>query len=172
MQKYYSPKELTDALGRMSILCDTREQDNAHVLAFFDKNKIPHDKRTLKTGDYSALFDDCTLEHRVVIERKGSLNELATNLAADRQRFEDEMIRSKANGIKVFLIVEGGSWKDLYDHKYRSELLPKSFAASLLSWQARYNLTVIFCEKEETGHMIYSTLWYWLRAELSGECSR
>lgn len=37
---------------------------------------------------------------------------------------------------------------------------------SLLSWQAKYNVTIVFCRPEETARILYSTLYYWLKARL------
>jgi ERCC4-type nuclease len=152
----------------MSIICDKREQENQHIIKYLDDHKINHTDRSLDTGDYSAMIDDCTLEHEVIVERKGSLSELAGNLTADRQRFEDEMIRAKANGIKVFLLIEDAEWADIINHNYRSKLLPKSFSASLLSWQVKYNITLLFCGKRDSGYVIHGILWYWARARMEG----
>ena len=109
------------------------------------------------------MLGGSSFEDEVVIERKANLDEIAGNFTVSRERFEREMIRAKANGIKVFLIVENASWTDIYLHNYRSELKPPSFSATINSWQARFNLTVIFCKSSETGRIIYETLYYWVR---------
>lgn len=166
MHRYYTDAELNAALKRMVVICDTREQANSHILEYFGKSKIPTQIRRLRTGDYSAMLDDLTLEDSVVIERKGSLDEVAGNLTADRTRFEDELTRAKAAGIKVFLFVEGATWKDIQRHSYRSKLSPKAFEASLLAWQARYNLTIVFTAKEDSAHLMHGILWYWLKNAL------
>jgi len=107
-----------------------------------------------------------TLETDVAIERKSGLDELAGNLGQDRSRFEREFLRAKANGIKVFLIVEGGSYGDIYLHNYRSQLPPKALMASLMSWQVRFNITIIFCEPENTPRLIHQILYYAAREQL------
>jgi ERCC4-type nuclease len=169
MRRYYTDKEVTERLKAMTVICDKREQENKHILDYFDAHKIPRLDRSLETGDYSAMLGDDTLETDVCVERKGSLDELAANLTADRQRFEDEMIRAKANGIKVFLLVEDAEWADIINHNYRSKLLPKSFSASLLSWQSKYNVTLLFCRKQDSGYVIHGILWYWAKAIMEGE---
>lgn len=166
MITHYSEKELKDKLNSLTVVCDSREQVNGHVTAWLDKNNISHQSRALETGDYTAMLDGYTFEDEVVIERKASLDEIAGNFTTGRERFEREMIRAKANGIKVFLIVENASWSDILLHNYRSELKPKSFFATLLSWQARFNLTVIFCKPSETAQILYYTLYYWVRDRL------
>lgn len=166
MITHYSEKELKDKLKGLTVVCDSREQVNVHVTAWLDKNGISHQSRALETGDYTAMLGGYTFEDEVVIERKANLDEIAGNFTTGRERFEREMIRAKANGIKVFLIVENASWSDILLHNYRSELKPKSFFATLLSWQARFNLTIVFCKPSETGQILYGTLYYWARERL------
>lgn len=122
--------------------------------------------RKIDTGDYSAMIDDRTLEYQCVVEKKNSLDEIVGNFTAHRERFERECLRAKANGIKVFLIIENASWDDVFLGNYRSKFPPKSLLASLLSWQVRFNVTIIFCEPQNTGKLIHGILWYFAREEL------
>lgn len=166
MLTHYTDAGLKKALKDLCVICDTRENINQHITSWLDKHKIPHQSRALETGDYSAMLGDYTFEDEVVIERKANLDEIAGNFTTGRERFEREMIRAKANGIKVFLIVENASWSDILLHNYRSDLRPQSFIATLLSWQARFNLTIVFCKPSETGQILYGTLYYWVRNRL------
>ena len=166
MLTHYTDIELKKRLKSLVIVCDTREQVNGHLTAWFDKNSISHKSRALETGDYTAMLDGVTFEDEVVVERKANLDEIAGNFTVGRERFEREMIRAKANGTKVFLIVENASWSDFFLHNYRSDLKPQSFAATLLSWQARFNITITFCKPSETPQILYSTLYYWVRNRL------
>lgn len=166
MIAHYSEKELKNKLKNLTLVCDSREQVNGHVTAWLDKNNISYQSRALETGDYTAMLDGYTFEDEVVIERKANLDEIAGNFTTGRERFEREMIRAKANGIKVFLVVENASWSDILLHNYRSELKPKSFFATMLAWQARFNLTIVFCKPSETGQILYGTLYYWARERL------
>ena len=166
LRKYRTDKEITDALKTLTVISDSREQNNSHVLQYFESKKIPYITRKLDTADYSAMLDDMTLEHDVVVEKKNGLDEIAGNFTADRQRFEDEFTRAKADGLKVFLLIENASWSDILLHNYRSKLTPKSLIASLLSWQVRFNITIIFCKPSETGQIIYGILYYAAREAL------
>lgn len=166
MKRYYTEPEIKSLLKQLTIICDSREQVNGHVTGYFDKNKVAYTTRKLDTGDYSAMIGNMTLEHDVVIEKKNGLDEIAGNFTVDRQRFEDEFLRAKASGTKVFLIIENCSWSDILLHNYRSKLTPKSLIASLLSWQVRFNLTIIFCKPSETGQIIYGILYYAAREAL------
>lgn len=145
---------------------DSREQENQHLINYFDSKKIPYKVRKIDTGDYSAMIDDRTLEYQCVVEKKNSLDEIVGNFTANRERFEREFLRAKANGIKVFLVIENASWNDVFLGNYRSKFPPKSLLASLLSWQVRFNVTIIFCEPQNTGKLIHGILWYYAREEL------
>jgi len=166
LRRYYTNKEIAEQLKRLTIIADSRERENGHVTGYFDKRGVPYTTRKLETGDYSAMIGDMTLEHEVVVERKASLDELCGNFTVDRQRLADEFTRAKAEGLKVFLLVENASLSDIYLHNYRSKLEPKSLIATLLSWQIRYNITVIFCKPSESGQIIYGLMYYAAREAL------
>lgn len=166
MKRHRTEEEIQELLKQLTIICDTREQVNGHITGYLDSKKIPHITRKLDTGDYSAMIGDMTLEHDVVIERKANLDEIAGNFTVDRQRFADEFTRAKAEGLKVFLIIENASWGDIFLHNYRSKLKSQSLLASLLAWQVRFNITIIFCKPSETGQIIHGILYYAAREAL------
>jgi len=166
MVKHWTETELTTKLKNLQIIADSREQVNNHLTDYWDKKKVPYFTRKLDIGDYSAQLEDMTLEKDVVIERKRNLDEICGNLSADRDRFEREFLRAKATGTKVFLIIENACWTDIYLQHYRSQLSPKSLMASLMSWQVRFNITIIFCEPENTPRLIHQILYYAAREQL------
>ena len=165
MVKHWTETDLVAALRGLTIICDSREQQT-HCKEYFDKKKVPTITRKLDVGDYSAQIGEMTLECDVAVERKHSIDELAGNLSADRNRFEREFLRAKAKGTKIFLVVENCSYQDIYLHNYRSQLSPKSLMASLMSWQVRFNITIIFCEPENTPRLIHQILYYAAREQL------
>lgn len=61
------------------------------------------------------------------------------------------------------MIVEDDKYEDIVYGRYRSNISPNSVEASLLSWMMRYNIKVIFCNKRNSGHVIYNILRYYLR---------
>ena len=160
MIKHWSDNELQDALSELEIICDSREQVNAHVTKAFDKLGAKHIKRKLDAGDYSAQIGALSLERDIVIERKHNLDEICGNFTAERERFEREFLRAKAYGTKVVLIIENATWTDIFLGNYRSKVKPQSLIGSLLSWMVRYNITILFCKPEETGKIIYGILHY------------
>ena len=127
---------------------------------------MPVITRKLDTGDYSCQLGDISFERDIAIERKRNLDEICGNFTAQRERFEREMIRSKAYGLKLYLIIENASWTDIFLGNYSSKLPSKSLVGSLLSWMVRFNLTVIFCKPEETGKIIFGLCYYYARERL------
>ncbi len=165
MIKHWTESELKEELKKLTIICDTREQDT-HCEEYFKSKKIPCIVRKLDTGDYSAQLGDFTLERRVAVERKHNLDELCGNMTADRDRFEREFLRAKAYGLHIYLIIENATWTDIFCGNYRSKLSSKSLTASILSWLARFDVTLIFCKPDETPRLIYGILYYSAREEL------
>ena len=165
MIKHWTESELKSELQKLTVICDTREQDT-HCEKYFRGHKIPVIVRKLDTGDYSAQLGDMTLERSVAIERKHNLDELCGNMTADRDRFEREFLRAKAHGLHIFLIVENATWTDVFLGNYRSKLSAKSLTGSILSWLARFDVTLIFCKPDETPRLIYGILYYFAREEL------
>lgn len=178
MKIRYTDKEKRAILKQMGVLADTREQKWEHARWALENAGCRVERGKLDQGDYTAFvpmsafpgFQDVpgfySLQDEVVIERKANLDEIAGNFTTGRDRFEREFIRAKSKGIKVYLLIENASWADILSHNYRSQLSPKSLMGSLLSWQAKYNVTIVFCRPEETGRILYSTLYYWLKARL------
>jgi ERCC4-type nuclease len=155
------------------VLIDTRENANEHICRYFDQKKIPYESKKLDYGDYSIKIPkneeigvqrDFFFDDSVVVERKGSLDELAGNLTKDRARFESELIRAK--GTNIALMIENATYTDLVMGRYRSEYKPKSFVATLATFSARYGLDVNFVDKELAGNWIYHRLYYAVREEL------
>lgn len=158
------------------ILFDTREQENTHVLAYFDKAKIPYKKQKIDEGDYTAIitkredmgiFRD--LYFTVGVERKNSVDELAGNLAESTDTRDDvrlirELMRAKTKGVKMFLIVEDKNGiENIKKGNYRSQYQPKAFLGRLSSIQDLYLQDTIFTDKASSGFEIYRKLYYSVR---------
>lgn len=173
MRWHFTDGEIKSLLSSMVVLVDTREKCNELILSYFDQKKIPYEKRALSYGDYSikipkneevGLNRDVVFADSIVVERKGSLSELAGNLTKDRTRFESELIRAK--GANIALMIENATYSDLVMGRYRSDYNAKSFVATLATYSARYGLDVNFVEKELAGNWIYHRLYYAVREEL------
>jgi len=159
-----------------TILYDTREQVNSHILTYFKDNKISYKREKIDEGDYTAIITarpemgiQRNLYFKVGVERKNSIDELAGNLAEktdsrDDIRLERELMRAKAKGIKMFLVIEEfNGLNHIRTNDYRSLYSPKAFEGKLSSIQDKYFNDTIFCHSEQAGLEIFRKLYYAVR---------
>lgn len=165
----FKDKELKELLKTLVIIIDTREQENSHITDYFKNRNINYITEKLDYGDYTCMLPknldygitrDIYFHNNIIIERKGSLEELSGNLTKDRNRIEDEFTRAKG---KIILMVENAAYEDIINHNYKTKYEPKAFIASLKAYEARYNLFSSFVQKKYTGQYIYLTLYYFAR---------
>ena len=166
MVKHWTEASLKEYLSKLTVIVDSKEKVNSHILTYFDSKNIPYKVRNLETGDYSAMIDDMTFEHDFFIERKANLTEICGNFTQTRERFEREFLRAKAEKAKPYLLIEDSTVDDIYLGDYRSKVKPKSLIASFLTWQTRFNATIMFCSKQNSGRLIYGILYYAAREQL------
>lgn len=158
------------------ILYDTREQVNDHILAYFDKQKLPYKRQKIDEGDYTAVITARSemgitrdIYFPVGVERKNSVDELANNLGEktgtrDDIRLERELIRAKMKGVKIFLVVEDpNGLENIIKGNYRSLYKPKAFMGRLTALQDRYIQNTVFTSSKDTGYHIYRLLYYSVR---------
>lgn len=161
------------AIKTMGVYVDTREQDTIRARKRLESIGLPIQRKALPFGDYSAF---CTLpnggtfslENRVVIERKMSLDEIAACYTRERPRFEREFERAKKAGAKVYLLIENGDWEKVYTGSYRSRVRPEALTASLLAWLSRYNCQLLFCREDTSGKLIHDILYREMKEHLEG----
>lgn len=173
----YSDRELEKIIESIVVLRDTREQKNQHILDWMDKFEhksgavgIKHRAKKLDSGDYSmyipkqpdfGIDGDLYFDRQFIVERKKDLDELSGNLTANRDRFANEFSRHPAK--RFHLIVEKGSYTDIFMHKYgfhneRGGIRPNSYIASLLAFQVRYNICVHFCDKKYSPELLWGLI--------------
>jgi len=149
------------------VLVDTREKVWEHIRQYLIANDIPYKMQTLQSGDYSFILEYDDQVHifvkQIVIERKNSLTELAACFSTERARFEREFERLKKSKTMCFLLVENSSFDGIYKGNYRTQMNPKSYEASLISWLTKYNIIPIFCDKENSGRVIHNIFKQYLR---------
>ncbi|MCQ2544527.1 MAG: ERCC4 domain-containing protein [Lachnospiraceae bacterium] len=178
--------EVENCLNTMSVIVDKREQPGERADKRYSGFNIPYSRATLNYGDYTynavlpdgtPIYDESkTVFPKVVVERKMDLDELANcfTLKQDkeckalklRNRFEREFYRATQNGARCYLLIEDSNFEKLLNHRYNSKFSPKAFFASLMAWQARYDLHVVFCQKELTGKIIKEILYRELKERL------
>lgn len=156
-------------LQSMQILVDTREQNTERARKRYSTFGVPYSRATLSYGDYCYnaqlpngewLFKEGEIVAApIAIERKMNLDELAMCFTRERDRFEREFQRAKANNARIFLLIENATWENLLNGRYRSRYNQNAFLASLAAWIIRYDLQLIFCKEETSGRLIKEFLY-------------
>lgn len=169
----YTDKEIDQLVKSIVILTDTREQKNQHILNWLDSKKIPHKSKALSNGDYSFFVPaspdlnierDLYFDKEIMVERKGSLEELSGNLSQQRARFEEEM--ATYTGIK-YLLIENANYQDIITGKYDTKFSSKAYLASLHTFNHRYGLQMMFMpDPQYSGYFLYGVFTYFLRQKL------
>ena len=133
-------------LKTVTILYDTREQKNAHILSALAEMGVRAEERKLDYGDYSFTADGRDFSLSCVVERKANVDEIYGNITADRGRIEKELYSAAQLAKQLTLIIEGiSSWEEL-----RAYRVP--------AWQMKANPQRV---KEDIGALVYSTLKAW-----------
>jgi ERCC4-type nuclease len=162
-------RELDNVLRDMTIIVDTREQKNDHLLKYFNDNGVKWVCKKLDTADYSFELPNhkhLGFDRKFLVEKKNSLSEITGNFTSGRERFQREFERVEDE--HLHLVIENATWKKVVNGSYRSKMHPNSLIASLLSWSIRYDFKVWFVGKDESPMLIYNILRYELVEALKG----
>lgn len=166
--------EIENCLAAMQILVDTREQPSKRAFQRYESFGVPYKSQKLEYGDYTYNFllpngewfykDSDKIHPDVMIERKMDLEEISGCLCQQRERFRAEFERA-GNSAK-YLLIEDGSWEKILHGRYKTKFNSNAFIGSLISWSIRYNIKIIFCQKEISGRIIREILQRELKARL------
>lgn len=151
------------------ILIDTREKPQAivNIKKYFDAHGIKYESKKLDFGDYM------TDEHGgISIDRKQNIDELAKNCTVEHERFRRELERARNASAKLVLLVTQNRYT------FRTERITVREPIDLIRWQSRYSvvngdrvyrilckwmnefdLDIVFCAKNSTGHIITKILF-------------
>ena len=151
------------------LIIDSREKPKAigRILEQFDEAGIRYETSKLLFGDYMDYS-----RPRLVIDRKQNIAELAKNCTREHERFRAELERAKAAGAQLVVLVEQNRYKDRDEwisvNDYTDLMLwssphtiirgEKVFRV-LSSWVNKYNLSVHFCDKRQTGKRILEIIY-------------
>jgi ERCC4-type nuclease len=135
------------------ILIDTREQD-LHIAKQLERLGIEYKRKKLNFGDYSFVANGKSYERQIVIERKGSIDELIGNFTKGRERFRREFER--AGKCKIILMVES-SMKQLEKGQYRSRMSPKDLKSFLNTWCNKFQIELKFVDKSQSCEFVLDT---------------
>lgn len=177
----YSETQINKIIKTATVIVDKREQNCEDILGYFINKKIPFIRKSLDFGDYSIFIPkneelgvpfDISFEKQIAIELKHSgtngLEELAGNFTEGRTAFENEFLRAKAVGARMYLIISEGSWDDIDSHNYRTQFGEKAYYNSLLSFEWKYNIHPHFIKENKLGQHIYRILIVALKKLLEG----
>ena len=141
-------------------------------------------EKGLKVGDYTIAVqlpsgEVINFQDKIVIERKKDLNELCCNFfdkkdEEGKTRLERELERAKEQNIKVMLLVEVDNMHSkILSSKYfrfdkASKVSPRAFNSILRALQAKYDISIEYCKKEDSARLINDILYYHAREYLKG----
>ena len=169
MKYKFTQKELDKALKKLTIIVDTREQSNYHIIDFLNAHKHPYKIETLEFGDYSCMLPAGSFEGQsraiyfsndFVIERKSGIDEIAMNLKNDGARLKKELAHLNMRNIKFYVYVEDPNFEKnlrLGSGKgYRSRYDAKALSSHIYSIEADYDTVFIGYSKDIIGSRIYN----------------
>lgn len=151
------------------ILIDSREQNNKHILRYFNKNKIEYrDGIARDYADYYSTNGDCC------VERKKNLIEFAGNCGKGHAKFKREM-EKLGEGEKMYILIEEEykykdlpKWKNPRAKTFRrladgsiKKLRPMDGAGIKIicdQWLKKHNIEIVFCSKEDSPKKILELL--------------
>lgn len=151
------------------IIVDTREKSKAiaPILDYFDKAGVSHISSKLLFGDYMDFN-----RPQIVIDRKQNIAELAKNVTVEKTRFIAEIERAEAVGSKLVILVEQNRYKDrgkwVYVNDITDIMLWSSPHTSIRGEKVfrvlseliyKYNISVKFCDKKNTGREILRIIY-------------
>lgn len=169
-----SDSEKAAFMKKVTILIDTREQKNDHIVGLLNKHGIQHESRKLDYGDYSFCIDGKDFSRSCVIERKANVNEIYGNISSDRERIEKELDTISRNANQCVLLLENcAGWDELKvfalsdaDMKNNSRKVKNIGAtchSTLQSWRCgnRYNFTVEFSPTQDRSALKMLEIFFW-----------
>lgn len=168
MRYRFTDKEMATIKKNITIIVDTREQRNEHIIQFFKDKKINYIVKKLDFGDYSYMLPrgsfegqqrDIYFNNKIAIERKACIDELASNFKDDGVRVKTELAHMNKYNIKCYLFIEDINYDlNIRTGNYRSQYDPKSLYNRIKkSIEIRYNTLVRPIAKEIVGSEIYNT---------------
>lgn len=157
------------------IICDSREQKNAHILRYFERHGIEYQVRKMDAADYMVEG-----QQNIVIDRKQNLDEICANLTykgkkanenggkgipSNVARFWREVRRAYEDKIKLVVLIEHGeNIKSLADVAAwggsRSGISGRKLVDEMDRLSAAYGVEWQFCGKSETAEKILKILNY------------
>lgn len=146
----------------MVIQIDSREQKYDHVTKYFDSQGIKWVRSKCVVGDYVNLENPM-----VVIDRKKDLQEVASNVCQQHDRFVRELELAKELGYRMIVLVEEPTitsveqvfaWYNWRRKKNPKAISGKTLAKIMYTMRDKYNVQWLFTTKENCGKRIVELL--------------
>lgn len=159
---FESAHQVGGAAPPPTILIDTREQQYVGIALSFERLGYAWQRRKLDVGDY-ALDGNSS----IVVERKGSLAELAATLSQAHARFVRELRRALQSGIKVHLLIVDSEVQSLAELAQwtnpRLAVSPRAVTGQRMAQRLgdlaeRFNISITFCQPSQAGKKIIQLL--------------
>lgn len=161
-------------LKQVTILRDTRERENGHILRTLDSLGVAHEARKLDFGDYSFVAGGRDFSLSCVIERKANIDELYGNLTRDRGRLEREFEAGSRLARDFILLLENcPSMEALRAHEVDEREMARlgrtqkktgaHCCATIKSWQCgnRYGFRTLFvANPADTARAMLEEFYY------------
>lgn len=139
---------------KATVLVDSREKKNLHILKRLTELNIPYRIKTLDYADYSFEWQGVSYENKIAVERKAHITELCGNLAGGKIRFNKEFEKAQKDKCKVYLMVEDGSWEKIENREYRSKFSPSELKDHIKTWTKHFQLELKFVDKSGACDLI------------------
>ena len=173
MKWKFKDKELKKILDNLTIIVDSRENANSHIIEFFKKKKIPYVVEKLPFGDYSCKLPAGSFEHQgrdiyfnndFVLERKTNIDEICSNLKENAARLKKELAHLNKYNIEFYIFLEDENYElNLRNSNYRSQYDAYTLMQRICKGiEAEYNTMVIPVPRSCMGSKIY----YFLQARV------
>lgn len=169
-----SSDEKREFMKKVTILVDTREQKNDHIISALKQLGVMFESRKLDYGDYSFIAEGRDFSRSCVVERKAKIDELYGNFTADRERIEKELDTISRNAAQCTLILENcKGWEHLKNfeisadgarnHGRKVRSIGATVYSTLQAWRCgnRYSFDVEFIPDESTTAVKMLELFYW-----------
>lgn len=169
-----SKAEKKDFMKKVTIITDTREQKNGHIISAFESLGVMHEAQKLDFGDYSFKIDGKDFCGVCVIERKANIDEVYGNVSADCERIEKELDTISKNAKQcTFLIENVEDWEglksftltadDMKNNERKVVNIGETCYSTLQAWKCgnRYNFTVEFVPDTTKTAAKILEIFYW-----------
>lgn len=169
MRYKFTDAEIKKIQDNLTVIVDSREQRNEHIIWYFDKKRIPYKVMKNDFGDYSCFIpkgtidrftSDIYFDRDIAIERKANIDEVASNLKGDAARLTKELAHMNKYNIKYFVFLEDANYYDnLINGNYRSEYDPNTLDQRIEKGVlARYDTILVPIDKKYIGRKIINVL--------------